>query len=78
MYTLAKGIMPSAKSHARIKINKTILSTFLEDLGQSILQYFYIEKLAGSANEFEVTLISVNAVFMVVKSVMYVNAVGRF
>ena len=70
--------MPSAKSHARIKINKTILSTFLEDLGQSILQYFYIEKLAGSASEFGVALISINAVFMVVKSVMYVKAVGRF
>ena len=70
--------MPTEESVARIKLEKMILSTIMEDMVQSILQYFYIEKLAGSVGAFGTALIVINAVFMLLKSILFLKIVGRF
>ena len=70
--------MPTEESIARIKLNKMVLSTIMEDMVQSILQYFYIEKLAGSVGAFGTALIVVNAMFMLLKSILFLKTVGMF
>ena len=70
--------MPTEESVALIKLNKMVLSTIMEDMVQSIFQYFYIEKLAGSVGAFGTALIVINAVFMLLKSILFLKTVGRF
>ena len=48
----------------------------MEDVWQVLLQYFFIDKFAGHADQFEKSLVAFNAVFMFLKTLLFVKCLA--
>ena len=73
LYSRSNRIEPDDGSKSKLKINKMILSTFMEDFWQVGIQYFYVDKFAAQTDSFGRSLIVFNAVFMLLRIVLYIK-----
>jgi len=75
-YYEASGIRPTAKNRAEMEMNKRTLALITEDLVQTLLQYFFIEKFAGQAGSISSGFMIFNAVYMLTRSINHIWHIG--